>query len=37
MSNVKVPVTIVPGMTHVDMIAAPTALHAVTNAVSPQR
>ena len=33
--EVNVPVTIVPGMTHVDMIASPTALQAVVNAVSP--
>jgi non-heme chloroperoxidase len=31
--GVKIPVTIVPGMTHVDMIATPTALNAVANAV----
>ena len=33
--DVNIPVTIVPGMTHVGMIATPTALHAVVNAVSP--
>jgi non-heme chloroperoxidase len=32
--GVNIPVTIVPGMTHVDMIAAPTALQATVNAVS---
>jgi non-heme chloroperoxidase len=31
--GVNIPVTIVPGMTHVDMITTPTALKAVVNAV----
>jgi pimeloyl-ACP methyl ester carboxylesterase len=35
--GVTIPVTIVPGMTHVDMIAAPTALEAIVNAVSRRR
>jgi non-heme chloroperoxidase len=35
--DVNIPVTIVPGMTHVDMIATPTALQAIVNAVSPQK
>lgn len=34
--DVNIPITIVPGMTHVDMIATPTALRAVVSAVSPQ-
>lgn len=34
--GVNIPVTIVPGMTHVDMIATPAALRAVVTAVSPQ-
>jgi hypothetical protein len=34
---VSIPVTIVPGMGHVDMIATPTALQAVVIAVSPQK
>jgi hypothetical protein len=34
---VNIPITMVPGMTHVDMIATPTALRAVVNAVSLQR
>jgi NAD(P)-dependent dehydrogenase (short-subunit alcohol dehydrogenase family) len=35
--GVNIPVTIVPGMTHVDMIATPTALKAVVNAVGQQK
>jgi non-heme chloroperoxidase len=35
--DVSIAVTIVPGMTHVDMIATPTALQAVVNVVSPQK
>jgi hypothetical protein len=35
--DVNIPVTIVPRMMHVDMIATPTALQAVVNAVSPQK
>lgn len=35
--DVNIPVTIVPGMMHVDMIATRTALEAVVNAVSPQK
>jgi len=34
--GVKTPVTIVPGMTHVDMIANPTALQAVVKVVTAQ-
>ena len=34
--DVNIPVTIVPGMTHVDMIANPTALRAIVKAVSLQ-
>src|SRR5215469_7942504 len=33
--DVNIPVTVVPGVTHVGMIATPTALKAVANAVSP--
>jgi hypothetical protein len=35
--NVNIPVIIVPGMMHVDMVASPTALQAVVNAVSRQK
>lgn len=35
--GIKIPVTIVPGMTHVDMIATPTALQAVVNAVLTEK
>ena len=34
--DVDIPVSIVPGMTHVDMISNPTALRAIVKAVSPQ-
>jgi hypothetical protein len=34
---VNIPVTIVPGMGHVDMIVTPTALQAVVIAVLPQK
>jgi hypothetical protein len=34
--DVNIPITIVPGMTQLDMIATPTALRAVVSAVSPQ-
>lgn len=33
--GVNIPVTIVPGMQHADMIRRPQALHAVVRAVSP--
>jgi non-heme chloroperoxidase len=34
--DVNIPVTVVPGMTHVDMIATPTALQAVVKVVATQ-